>query len=109
MITNSKIAHSRVDELRKQLAKEEESERLYHSIETARCPLCGSQLKSETSCSESFYTSYITGSIYCSKCGVFGTKVELKDELSSNNKGYDELTALRLAWTKMSNYVKFSE
>ena len=103
---DSKIAASCVSEIRKQLVKAEETVQLHYDIEAARCPLCGGTMEVKTHKSEQYFTVYISASIRCSKCGVFGAKVDLQDELSSHCKGYDELTALSRAWSKINQYIK---
>lgn len=103
---DAKVAASHVSEIRKQLAEAERTAQLYYDIENACCPLCGGNLEVKTHKSERCYTVYISASIRCSKCGVFGVRVDLRDELSCHCKGYDEQTALNRAWLKINQFIK---
>lgn len=103
---DSNNAAEYVSALKKQLHRAEQGLEVCQKIEAARCPLCGGELKPKSHRSEQFFTIYISASIRCSKCGVFGADVMLKDELSCHCKGYNELTALEDAWSKISKYIK---
>lgn len=106
MNMDSNIANARISRIHKQLLEAEKTAQMYSAIEVARCPLCGGSLKAETHYSERFHTVYISASIRCSKCSVFGAEVEIKDELSCHCKGYNKLTALERVWSKICNYIK---
>lgn len=103
---DSNNAAEYVSALKQQLHRAEEELEVYQKIENARCPLCGGELKSESHRSDRFFTIYISASIRCSKCGVFGADVTLRDELSCHCQGYNELTALKDAWSQICEYVK---